>query len=56
MGMTRRDLASIKDAVVCVGDSRGLVVEVRRRRLVVTAVHCLPFLLNRTAFVGGRST
>lgn len=44
MGMTRRDLAGTKNAVVCVGNGRGFVVEARRRRLVITAAHCLPFL------------
>lgn len=44
MGMTGKDLAGIKTALVCVGDGRGFVVEAGQRRLVITAAHCLPFL------------
>jgi hypothetical protein len=34
----------IANAVVRVGDGRGFIIEAKRRRLVVTAAHCLPWL------------
>ena len=32
------------DAVITVGSGRGFIIEVKGRRLVITAAHCLPYL------------
>jgi hypothetical protein len=40
--LLQREAANASQAIVRVGGGRGFIVEHRRRRLVITAAHCLP--------------
>jgi Trypsin-like peptidase domain len=40
--LLQREAANVSQAIVRVGGGRGFIVEHRRRRLVITAAHCLP--------------